>query len=54
MSETKDPYVYRIKSVTKVVEVTTGFECGVQCNGFSDWQVGDRIEIYNTSTKKGV
>ena len=35
-----------------VKKVTTGFECGVQCNGFSDWQVGDRIEIYKTSTKK--
>ncbi len=35
-----------------VKEVTTGFECGIQCNGFFDWKVGDRIEIYKTVTKK--
>ena len=35
-----------------VKEVSAGFECGVRCNGFSDWQVGDRIEIYKTVTKK--
>jgi translation initiation factor IF-2 len=35
-----------------VKEVSTGFECGVQCNGFSGWQVGDRIEIYKTVTRK--
>ena len=33
-------------------EVSSGFECGIQCNGFSDWQVGDRIEIYKTVSKK--
>jgi len=35
-----------------VKEVSTGFECGIKCNGFSNWQVGDRIEIYNTVLKK--
>ena len=35
-----------------VKEVTAGFECGVQCNGFSHWKVGYRIEIYKTVTKK--
>lgn len=35
-----------------VKEVTSGFECGIKCDGFSDWQVGDRIEIYKTVTKK--
>jgi translation initiation factor IF-2 len=35
-----------------VKEVSSGFECGIQCNGFSDWQVGDRIEIYKTVPKK--
>jgi translation initiation factor IF-2 len=35
-----------------VKEVSTGFECGIQCHGFSDWQVGDRIEIYKTVPKK--
>ena len=35
-----------------VKEVTSGFECGIRCDGFSDWQVGDRIEIYKTVTKK--
>jgi translation initiation factor IF-2 len=33
-------------------EVSSGFECGIQCNGFSDWQVGDRIEIYKIVSKK--
>ena len=35
-----------------VKEVSSGFECGIQCDGFSDWQIGDRIEIYKTVTKK--
>jgi len=35
-----------------VKEVSTGFECGIQCDGFSDWKVGDRIEIYKTVAKK--
>ena len=35
-----------------VKEVTTGFECGIKCDGFSDWKVGDKIEIYKTVTKK--
>jgi translation initiation factor IF-2 len=35
-----------------VKEVSSGFECGVQCNGFTDWQIGDRIEIYKTVAKK--
>jgi len=35
-----------------VKEVPAGFECGIQCNGFSDWQIGDRIEIYKTVSKK--
>jgi len=35
-----------------VKEVSSGFECGIQCNGFSDWQIGDRIEIYKTVPKK--
>ena len=35
-----------------VKEVAAGFECGIKCDGFSDWQVGDRIEIYKTVTKK--
>jgi len=35
-----------------VKEVSSGFECGVQCDGFSDWQIGDRIEIYKTVPKK--
>jgi translation initiation factor IF-2 len=35
-----------------VKEVLSGFECGIQCDRFSGWQVGDRIEIYKTVTKK--
>lgn len=35
-----------------VKEVSVGFECGVQCNGFSDWKDGDRIEIYKTVLEK--
>ena len=35
-----------------VKEVSTGFECGIQCSGFSGWQVGDRIEVYKIVPKK--
>jgi translation initiation factor IF-2 len=35
-----------------VKEVSSGFECGIQCDGFSDWQIGDRIEIYKVTPKK--
>lgn len=35
-----------------VKEVSSGFECGIQCDGFSDWQIGDRIEIYKITSKK--
>jgi translation initiation factor IF-2 len=35
-----------------IKEVSTGFECGIQCNGFSDWQIGDKIEVYKTVLKK--
>jgi translation initiation factor IF-2 len=35
-----------------VKEVLSGFECGIQCAGFSDWQIDDRIEVYKTVTKK--
>ncbi len=35
-----------------VKDVNTGFECGVGCDKFSDWEEGDNIEAYKLVTKK--
>ncbi len=35
-----------------VKEVATGFECGIGCDRFSNWQDGDNIEAYKYVTQK--
>ena len=35
-----------------VKEVATGFECGVACDRFSNWQEGDRIEAFKLVTQR--
>ena len=35
-----------------VKEVNTGFECGIGCDRFADWQEGDRIEAYKLVTQR--
>ncbi|WP_288249355.1 translation initiation factor IF-2 [uncultured Prochlorococcus sp.] len=40
------------RSKDDVKEVNTGFECGVGCDKFSSWIVGDIIEAFKFVTKK--
>ena len=35
-----------------VKDVNTGFECGVGCDKFSNWNEGDIIEAFKLVTKK--
>ena len=34
------------------VEVNTGFECGMGCDRFADWQEGDRVEAFAMVTRR--
>ena len=40
----------RVKNDVK--EVNTGFECGIGCDRFADWQDGDRIVAYKMVTQR--
>jgi translation initiation factor IF-2 len=40
----------RMKNDAK--EVNTGFECGIGCDRFADWQEGDRLEAYKMVTQR--
>ena len=40
------------RSKDDVKEVNTGFECGIGCDKFSNWNEGDIIEAYKLVTKK--
>ena len=40
------------RSKDDVKDVNTGFECGIGCDKFSNWNVGDTIEAYKLVTKK--
>ena len=33
-------------------EVATGFECGIGCDRFANWQEGDRVEAYKLVTQR--
>jgi translation initiation factor IF-2 len=33
-------------------EVATGFECGIGCDRFANWQEGDRVETYKLVTQR--
>jgi translation initiation factor IF-2 len=33
-------------------EVATGFECGIGCDRFANWQDGDRVEAYKLATQR--
>ena len=33
-------------------EVATGFECGIGCDRFANWQDGDRVEAYKLVTQR--
>lgn len=35
-----------------VKEVATGFECGIGCDRFANWQEGDRVEAYKLVTQR--
>ena len=35
-----------------VKEVNTGFECGMGCDRFADWQEGDRVEAFAMVTQR--
>ena len=35
-----------------VKEIATGFECGVGCNRFANWEEGDKIEAYRMVTQR--
>jgi translation initiation factor IF-2 len=35
-----------------VTEVRTGYECGVQLSGFSDYEEGDIIECFEIEKKR--
>ncbi|MCP9849186.1 translation initiation factor IF-2 [Cyanobium sp. Morenito 9A2] len=35
-----------------VKEVATGFECGIGCDRFANWQEGDRVEVYKLVTQR--
>ncbi len=35
-----------------VKEVATGFECGIGCDRFANWQEGDRVSAYKLVTQK--
>merc|ERR1712093_761192 len=50
MHEGKLKSLRRIKSQVK--EVVAGKECGIDLDGFKDWEVGDVIECYGTSSRK--
>ena len=34
------------------LDVSTGFECGIGCDRFSNWKEGDIIEAFKMVTKK--
>ena len=40
----------RVKNDVK--EVNTGFECGIGCDRFADWQDGDRLVAYKMVTQR--
>ena len=40
------------RSKDDVKDVNTGFECGIGCDKFSNWNEGDIIEAYKLVTKK--
>ena len=35
-----------------VKEIATGFECGVGCDRFANWEEGDKIEAYRMVTQR--
>ncbi|HRD41991.1 MAG TPA: translation initiation factor IF-2, partial [Prochlorococcaceae cyanobacterium AMR_MDS_5431] len=35
-----------------IKEVATGFECGIGCDRFANWEEGDRIEVYKMVTQR--
>ena len=35
-----------------VKEVATGFECGIGCDRFANWEEGDRIEGFKMVTQR--
>lgn len=46
----------KLKSLKRVKDdvndVVTGFECGIQVDGYNDFKVGDTIEAYNVTVIK--
>merc|ERR1711933_680410 len=54
----KNIYISEINSIRRVKdrvkEVSTGTECGIDVEGFMDWEVGDLIECYKVIRRKRI
>ena len=40
------------RSVQLATQVSTGLECGVGCDSFSEWKEGDSIEAFEVREKR--